>query len=111
MNMHNNIKGDEAVLVCVANGHAQEWEAFCLDFDLAVQGTSLIDVRSRLEDAIEDYVKAALVEAEPARSQLLNRRAPFLVRLKWALRFFTETISGRSRDSDSTVGFPVTCHA
>lgn len=101
----------EAVLVCVAHGHGQDWEAFCLDFDLAVQGHSLADVRDRLEDAITDYVQAAMAEAEPARSQLLNRRAPFLLRLQWALRFFVATISGRNRSSDSTVGFPVTCHA
>ncbi|HEV2563199.1 MAG TPA: hypothetical protein VGT78_13755 [Rhizomicrobium sp.] len=106
-----NLIADEVVLVCVARGHAQDWEAFCLDFDLAVQGVSLEDVRDRLEDAIEDYVHAAMSEAEPTRSQLMGRRAPFFVRLQWALRFFIGTISGRNLNSDSTVGFPVTCHA
>lgn len=63
-------------LVCVAHGHRGDWEAFCLDFDLAVQGISLEDVRSRLEEVLADYVHAASEEAEPARSRLLNRRAP-----------------------------------
>ncbi len=102
---------NEAVLVCVAHGHGQDWEAFCLDFDLAVQGQSLADVRDRLEDAIDDYVQAAMAETDPARTQLLSRRAPFLLRLRWALRFFIATVSGRSGSNDSTVGFPVTCHA
>ncbi|MDE2133491.1 MAG: hypothetical protein KGJ49_02715 [Alphaproteobacteria bacterium] len=112
MGLHERELGDGApVLICVARGHEQDWEAFCLDFDLAVQGVSLEDVRTRLEDAIVDYVHAAMDEAEPARSQLLNRRAPFMVRLHWGIRFFMATISGRNHDSDSTVGFPVSCPA
>jgi hypothetical protein len=106
-----NLDTGSPVLVCVARGHERIWEAFCLDFDLAVQGHSLEEVRDTLELAIKDYVDTANAENEPTRSQLLNRRAPFFVRLGWAFRFFTRTISGRNRDSDSTVGFPVSCHA
>ncbi len=102
---------DSRPLVCVAHGHRGEWEAFCLDFDLAVQGSSLEDVRSRLEDAVADYVHAAMEEAEPARSRFLNRRAPFVVRLQWGIRFFIATIFGENRNRDSTVGFPVSCPA
>jgi len=110
MNRFDRDLGSSApVLICVARGHDGQWEAFCLDFDLAVQGASLVDVRSRLEDALTDYVHAAMSEPEPSRSQLLCRRAPFWVRLHWAFRFFTATIFGRNRKGDSTVGFPVTC--
>ena len=112
MGLQENLETEGgAVLVCVARGHGDDWQAFCLDFDLAVQGISLTDVRQRLEDATDDYVHAAMAEAEPARSQLMRRRAPLLIRLKWALRFFVGTVTGRNRDEDSTVGFPVTCHA
>ena len=112
MGVEPNVKAlRSAVLLCIARGHAQAWEAFCLDFDLAVQGQSLGEVRGKLEDAIADYVHAAWAESEPARSQLLGRRAPFFVRLRWAFRFFVRTISGRNLDSDSTVGFPVSCPA
>src|SRR5256885_17074727 len=100
----------DAVLVCVARGHGDRWEALCLDYDIAVQGASLPEVREKLELALHDYV-AAEAEAEPARSQLLGRRAPFFVRLSWGFRFLVGTIFGRNRDGDSTVGFPVTCHA
>jgi hypothetical protein len=106
-----DIDGETQVLVCVAHGHAQSWEALCLDFDLAVQGQSLAEVRDALEHAIIDYIDTARAESEPARSRLLNRRAPFWIRLGWAFRFFTRTISGKNRDSDSTIGFPVSCHA
>src|SRR5215475_4149213 len=91
--------GETQVLVCVAHGHAQSWEAICLDFDLAVQGHSLAEVRDSIEQAIIDYIEAARAEAEPARSRLLSRRAPFWVRLGWAFRFFIRTISGKNRDS------------
>ncbi|MEI9888649.1 MAG: hypothetical protein WDN08_19550 [Rhizomicrobium sp.] len=112
MNMQSKTPAaDDTVLVCMARGHAGLWEAFCLDYDIAVQGISLPDVKDRIEKAIGDYVAAALVEPEPARSQLLGRRAPFFVRLGWALRFFVGTTFGRNRNSDSTVGFPITCHA
>jgi hypothetical protein len=107
----NRQTASNAVLLCVAHGHGQSWEAFCLDFDLAVQGQSLPEVRGRIEDAISDYVHAASGESEPARSQLLNRRAPFFVRFQWAVRFFVRTLSGRNPDGDSTVGFPVSCPA
>ncbi len=110
--MHDtNLASQNAILVCVAHGHQGRWEALCLDYDLAVQGISLPEVREKLELALQDYVSAAEAEAEPARSQLLNRRAPFFVRLAWGFRFLLAAIFGRNRGGDSTVGFPVSCHA
>ncbi len=111
MSSQGKVSYPEPVLICVAHGHEGAWEALCLDFDLAVQGRSLSEVRNSLENAINDYVDAARAEAEPARSKLLNRRAPFAVRFMWAIRFFTRTIFGQNSASDSTVGFPVSCHA
>jgi predicted RNase H-like HicB family nuclease len=98
-------------LACFAYGREGEWEAFCLDFDLAVQGQSFEQVKEALGQAIDDYVDSALAEDEPAKSQLLARRAPLKVRLMWALRVFRDTIGGRSRNHDSTIGFPFACHA
>jgi hypothetical protein len=80
----------QAVL-CVASGHGSQWEAFCLDFDLAVQGQSLQEVRGLLREAI-DYVQAADAEPEPNRSRLLARKAPLLVRLMWAWRIFLKKL-------------------
>jgi predicted RNase H-like HicB family nuclease len=99
-------------LVCIATGHGDEWEAFCLDFDLAVQGRSFEEVKRDLRQAIEMYVEAALAEPEPARSQLLSREAPFFVRLMWACRLFIVIISRRAnRDTAFPIEFPVTCPA
>jgi len=95
-------------LVCIATGHGNEWEAFCLDFDLAVQGSSFEEVRGFLHEAIRVYVESALAEREPDRSRLLARKAPFFVRFSWGWRLFWLTIFGRTRrDENATVEFPI----
>ena len=99
-------------LVCIATGHGDQWEAFCLDFDLAVQGRSFDEVRRYLNDAISMYLERVQAEPEPDRSRLLARKAPFFVRLMWAWRLFRETMSGRTRrNENATVEFPVACPA
>jgi hypothetical protein len=99
-------------LVCIAIGRSDGWEAFCLDFDLAVQGRSFEEVKCDLHKAVKMYVEAACAEPEPARSQLLSREAPFFTRLMWAWRLFLATISRRAnRDSSAPIEFPVTCPA
>jgi hypothetical protein len=95
-------------VVCIASGRGREWEAFCLDFDLAVQGRSYDEARASLAHAIHMYVDAALAEPEPVRSRLLARRAPFLVRLTWAVRVFLSALAIRAThrgDSSATVEF------
>ena len=84
----------------IASGHGPRWEAFCLDFDLAVQDQSLEEVRLLLRDAIEMYVQTAEAEPEPNRSRLLARKAPFLVRLMWAWRAFWSTLLIRATRRD-----------
>jgi hypothetical protein len=98
-------------MMCIATGHDDQWEAFCLDYDLAVQGRSFDEVRRFLDKAVHMYAERALELPEPARSQLLNRKAPLSVRLMWAWRLFWRTVLGRAPGDDSTVGFPVACLA
>ena len=100
-------------VVCVASGRGTDWEAFCLDFDLAVQGRSFEEVRSSLGRAIDMYLDSVLKEPEPLRSRLLARKAPFLVRLSWAWRVFWSTLSIHATRRDSypaTVEF-IACRA
>lgn len=51
---------------CFAEGNGASWEAFCLDFDLAVQGRSFEDVYAKLNDQIALYIEstASLPPAE-----------------------------------------------
>ncbi len=71
------------VLHCYAEGRGGEWEAICLDLDIAVQGTSFEEVHHSLKTAITLYLET--VDALPERDQadLLNRPAPLSVRLKF----------------------------
>jgi hypothetical protein len=97
-------------LQCIAAGHGDKWEAFCLDLDLAVQGHSFEEVRQSLGTAIEMYLERAMEAPEPTRSQLLNRKAPFFVRLMWGLRLLRSTIFGQ-REHEGPIGFAASCHA
>ena len=97
-------------LQCIATGHGERWQAFCLDLDLAVQGRSFDEVRRSIGIAIEMYLERAMEASEPTRSQLLNRRAPFFVRLMWGLRLLRTTIFGQG-GHEGPIGFAAPCHA
>ena len=96
----------------IAHGRDGEWEAFSLDFDLAVQGRSFEEVSGLLQEAIQAYVKTAMEQPEPARSNLLNRRVPLRIRIGWALRIaFWTTFRNKKNTQESTFGFPMSCRA
>jgi len=92
---------------CYASGRDGHWQAVCLDYDLMVEGRSLEDVKERLTQMVRTYREDALAEPEPARSQLLSRRAPWHVWLAWKLPFLKHQLFDRNRDGDSAVGFQV----
>lgn len=98
-------------LYCVAHNHGDQWEAICLDFDLAVQSRSFDEAQAQLQEAIRSYVEDASAQPEPTRSQLLHRRAPLRARIAWLWPLVARAIFDRNRDDDSTVGFPVACPA
>jgi len=66
------------MLRCYANKDGDQWQAFCIDLCLAVQGESFADVRQKLENQMVEYVYDALAgEDREFAEQLLNRKAPF----------------------------------
>jgi hypothetical protein len=95
----------------IAHGRPGEWEAFSLDFGLAVQGRSFEDVSKRLEEAVQAYVETAMEQPEPARTKLLQRTVPLRVRLVWAIKIALWTVLPTKRTEESTFGFPVPCPA
>ena len=98
-------------VMCVAKGVAGEWEALCLDFDIAVQGDSFDNVRDLLHDAIEGYVSdVSREDAETAR-RLLQRRAPLGVRAKWAIGQFVHQLRHGSQDRELRAAFDMPCQA
>lgn len=89
--------------LCVAYSRGARWESLCLDLDIAAEGTSFEDVKSHLHAAIASYVADASSEAEPARSYLLARRAPWRVRAAWTLRRLLSAFDGRARFYKATM--------
>ena len=98
-------------VLCFAHGRDDAWEAICLDYDIAVAGRSFEEVKALLGRAIETYVEDAGREAEPHRSALMRRRAPFLVRLRHVAGFVASALLHRSDDREARFGFSMPCPA
>lgn len=100
-------------LQCFAYGHGSEWQAICVDLDIAVAGRSRQDVMKRLEGAIQSYIEDAMQEDPQTRARLLSRRAPWHVRAHHAIgyRVFRLYDRFRSRRKSERRGrFQVPCH-
>lgn len=99
------------IVTCYAEGRPGQWEAVCLDFDIAVQGASLDEVFDGIRKAVADYAAyvAGLPEAE--RTAFLHRRAPLWLRLRFFWRLFIATIFGRDggADTPSRAEFALPC--
>ena len=64
-------------LRCMADRSGDQYQAFCLDLDLAVQADSMAEAKLKLEAQIDEYVYDALAGEDQAHAeQLLTRRAP-----------------------------------
>ena len=74
-------------LTCYAWGRPGDWEAICVDFDLAAQGESREEVIRELRDAIETYLEYISELPEKERAGFLNRKAPLVLRLRLRLAF------------------------
>ncbi len=76
---------------CYAEGHNGDWEAICLDLDIAVQGGSFAEVYQSLMEAVGLYLEEVAELPEADRRRLLYRKAPLAVRARFlwlALRTF-----------------------
>ena len=96
---------------CYAEGRLGNWEAFCLDFDLAVQGGSFDEVYKELNEAISiylDYVRS-LPKAE--QRQFLTRKVPFNLRMKFILILLATTLFKNGRNDRDCAGFLIHCEA
>lgn len=94
-------------LLCFAKGRFGDWEAICLDLDIAVQGDSFEDVYASLNEAIELYVETVVELTEADQARLLDRPAPLGLRLRF-LRFAIRALFHvKGRDSSSRIEFSV----
>lgn len=83
-------------LHCCAEGRDGDWEAICLDLDVAVQGRSFEEVFDGLKEAISLYLETVADLPPEERPSLLNRPVPFMVRLK----FLAQAARGLLPDND-----------
>lgn len=101
----------ERVLRCFVRGRGDRWEAMCIDLDIAVEGASRREVVGRLEDAITGYVQAAHAEAPDQAARLLNRRAPWRVRLEVSLGSALHALVRTKPGRDLRGSFDLACPA
>lgn len=87
-------KSEPKMIRCYAVGIPKVWEAFCLDFDLAVQGRSFQEVYGKLNDQIALYLESVDSLPEADRKRLLNRRAPLHCWIRqWFAVFSSQNIN------------------
>ena len=98
-------------LLCYASGHGHDWEAICLDLDIAVQGQSFDEVFNDLNEAIALYLESVRELPEAERAELLHRSAPLGVRLKFLWQVIL-SLFNKGRGGDDCHGqFTVPCAA
>lgn len=83
---------------CYAEGQDDRWEAICLDFDLAVQGSSFDEARRRMRESIIAYLEYVDDLPENEREAFLKRRAPLRIRLRFAWQVLRVVLSFRRGD-------------
>ena len=98
------------VLRCYAEGRDGDWEAICLDLDIAVQGQSFKQVSKSLVEAIELHISTVMTLPESERRHLLYRPAPFSIRLKFLL-YALRSLFTRRDGSGLRHQFEVPCPA
>lgn len=83
------------ILRCFAEKKGSQWQAFCVDLNLAVQGDSFPVVKNKLDDMVRSYIQLAFEqESEQDRMDMLNRPAPLSLRLRYARIF----LGSKARD-------------
>ena len=72
-------------LRCMARGQDGDWEAICVDLDIAAQGTSFEEVRDSLHEAIDMYLERIAELPEEEQRQVLSHRSPWYVRAQFVV--------------------------
>lgn len=114
------LRGDEdsgaecesMMLTCYVEGRGHEWEGVCLDFDVAVHGTSFHEVQHKLDSAIKAYLEYLDTVPKADRERLMNRHVPLKTTLGFMFRVFvTWLFRSRDRDGKHWNAYTVPCGA
>ncbi len=95
------------MVICYAEGVPDSWEAFCVDFDLAVQGRSFEEVYHKLDQQIGVFLEGVMALPENERTYLLNRRMPLIERIKLFFKVSWSIFSNRGNKLHHTYDVPV----
>ena len=79
-------------LHCYATEADGQWEAICLDLDIAVQGRSFQETDAALAKAIHLYLEEVAMLDDAEREALLSRRAPLWTRIVYAFEAFRNMV-------------------
>lgn len=81
-------------LRCYLEQQGDIWSAVCIDLNLAAQGDSSDEARSKLHEQVKEYVYDAVQGADKEfAAQLLNRKAPLSLRFKYHMISLRCTLS------------------
>ena len=99
-------------LLCYARGVEDDWEAICVDFDIAVQGRSFDEVKSLLDRSVALYVEESSRNDRETARRLLARTAPLSVRAGWGFTLLWHWLNRRKGGGrESLAGFDISCPA
>ena len=69
-------------LTCYAWGKPGDWEALCVDLEMATQGASLEEVRTDLQRMVEDFLDYVSELPEIERQAALSFKTPWRLRMQ-----------------------------
>lgn len=102
----NDDFGNRTVL-CFAESNGRHWEAFCLDFDLAVQGHSFEEVYRKLNEQVQLFIEGVCELPAPERTRLLKRRAPIRLWMRPLRRLLAAMIFRRDSKERHDYSYPL----
>ena len=101
------ISGDKELrLRCYAYGSGRNWEAICVDLDIAVFGASAEEVETSLRTAIELHIETLADLPVPEQRRFLARQAPWHVRAKLAFMTWLNGLMRHHERRQSFVFYP-----
>ena len=68
---------------CFSKKDEDQWVSICIDLNLAAQADTQKESRRKLESMIRTYVYEAYTCHSKYKEQLLNRKAPWSIRLEY----------------------------
>ena len=100
--------GMTLTLRCYAYSSGQNWEAICVDLDIATFGASLNEVKASLATCIEMYLEGIAELPDEERQRFLTRRSPWHARTKLAIMAW---LSSLRRDARRALQFTLQSQA